>query len=120
MMSDDETAKMTTTFVKGSPFLYNTYENPDAVILQSPVITRLYDDNGQPILLNDGDVLTADHIGIEVTNKDRAPVPQTFVRNYGVFAPEGTVFMKLGNTIKIKLGQGENYLSLAALRLRRN
>ncbi|MCM3697977.1 discoidin domain-containing protein [Paenibacillus macerans] len=115
VMSDDETAKMTTTFVKGSPFLYNTYENPDAVILQSPVITRLYDDNGQPILLNDGDVLTADHIGIEVTNKDRAPVPQTFVRNYGVFAPEGTTFMKLGSTIKIKLGQGENYLSLAAL-----
>ncbi|CAM4522204.1 coagulation factor 5/8 type domain protein [Paenibacillus macerans] len=115
VMSDDETAKMTTTFVKGAPFLFNTYENPDAVILQSPVITRLYDDNNQPILLNDGDMLTADHIGIEVTNKDRAPVPQTFVRNYGVFAPEGTVFMKLGNTIKIKLGQGENYLSLAAL-----
>lgn len=115
IMSDDDTAKMSTTFVKGSPFLYNTFENPDAVIVQSPVITRLFDDNNQAILLNDGDVLTADHIGIEVTNKDKAPVPQTFVRNYGVFAPEGSVFMKLGNTIKIKLGQGENYLSLATL-----
>ncbi|MUG88214.1 coagulation factor 5/8 type domain protein [Paenibacillus timonensis] len=115
MMSDDDTAKMSTTFVKGSPFLYNTFENPDAAILQSQYITRLYDDHNQPILLNDGDVLTADHIGIEVTNQDKAPQPQTFVRQYGVFAPEGTVFMKLGNTIKIKFGPGGNYLSLAAL-----
>lgn len=115
VMSDDDTAKLSTTFVKGSPFLYNTFENPDAAILQSQYITRLYDDHNQPILLNDGDVLTADHIGIEVTNQDKAPQPQTFVRHYGVFAPEGTVFMKLGNTIKMKFGQDGNYLSLATL-----
>lgn len=78
-------------------------------------MTRLFDDNNKPILLNDGDVYTADHIGLEVTNKDKAPTPQTFVRNYGIFAPEGTTFMKLGNTIKIKLGSSENYMSLAAL-----
>lgn len=115
IMSDDDTAKMKTTFVKGSPFLYNTFEQPDAAVLQSANITRLFDDNNQPILLNDGDVLTADHIGIEVTNRDNAPTPQTFVRNYGVYAPEGTLFMKLGNTIKIKFGQGGDYLSLATL-----
>ena len=106
---------MKTTFVKGSPFLYNTFENPDAIVLQSPNITRLFDDQNQEILLKDGETLTADHIGIEVTNQDKAQTPQTFVRSYGVFAPEGTVFMKLGNTIKIKLGQGGNYLSLATL-----
>lgn len=115
ILSDDDTAKMSTTFVKGSPFLYNTYENPDAVILQSQAMTRLFDDNNNPVLLNDGDVYTADHIGLEVTNKDKAPTPQTFVRSYGIFVPEGTTFMKLGNTIKIKLGSSENYLSLAAL-----
>ncbi|RED56622.1 discoidin domain-containing protein [Cohnella lupini] len=115
ILSDDDTAKMRTTFVKGSPFLYNIYENPDAVILQSPAMTRLFDDNNNPVLLNDGDIYTADHIGLEVTNKDKAPTPQTFVRHYGIFAPEGTTFLKLGNTIKIKLGSGENYLSLAAL-----
>lgn len=115
IMSDDDTAKMNTTFVKGSPFLYNTFENPDAIVLRSPNITRLFDDQNQEILLKDGETLTADHIGIEVTNQDKAPKPQTFVRSYGVFAPEGTVFMKLGNTIKIKLGQGGNYLSLATL-----
>ncbi|KAI7265920.1 hypothetical protein KC345_g8333, partial [Hortaea werneckii] len=115
ILSDDDTAKMSTTFVKGSPYLFNTFENPDAVIIQSPAITRLFNDQNEPVLLNDGDTLTADHIGIEVTNKDKAPVPQTFIRSYGIFAPEGTVFMKLGNTIKIKLGGGEDYLSLATL-----
>ncbi|MCM3629784.1 discoidin domain-containing protein [Paenibacillus glycanilyticus] len=115
ILSDDDTSKMRTTFVKGSPFLYNAYENPDAVTLQSPAMTRLFDDNNNPVLVNDGDVYTADHIGLEVTNKDKAPTPQTFVRHYGIFVPEGTTFRKLGNTIKIKLGSGEDYLSLAVL-----
>ncbi|RPK27968.1 discoidin domain-containing protein [Paenibacillus xylanexedens] len=115
IMSDDDTAKMNTTFVKGSPFLYNTFANPDTIIVRSPNITRLFDDQNREIVLKDGESLTADHIGVEITNQDRAPKPQTFTRNYGIFAPEGTVFMKLGNTLKIKLGQSENYLSLATL-----
>ncbi|MFB5674109.1 discoidin domain-containing protein [Paenibacillus terreus] len=115
ILSDDDTAKMSTTFVKGSPYIYNTFENPDAIILQSPVITGLYDDNGKPVLENDGDTLTADHIGIKVTNKDRAPVPQTFDRYYGVFAPPGTVFTRLGSNIKMKLGSGGDYLSIATM-----
>ncbi|MUG68452.1 coagulation factor 5/8 type domain protein [Paenibacillus campinasensis] len=114
ILSDDDTAKMSTTFVKGSPFLYNTFENPDAVIIHSPVLSRLFDDNNNPVLVNDGDVLVTDHIGFEVVNQDRAPAPQTFVRSYGIYAPPGTTFMKLGNTVKIKLGQGD-YLSIAAL-----
>ncbi|MFB5760943.1 discoidin domain-containing protein [Paenibacillus medicaginis] len=115
ILSDDGTAKMSTTFVKGSPYIYNTFANPDAIILQSPVITGLFDDNGKPVLENDGDTLTADHIGIKVTNKDRAPVPQTFDRYYGVFAPPGTVFTRLGSNIKMKLGSGGDYLSIATL-----
>ncbi|WKL03216.1 discoidin domain-containing protein [Paenibacillus amylolyticus] len=36
IMSDDDTAKVNTTFVKGSPFLYNTFENPDTILIRSP------------------------------------------------------------------------------------
>lgn len=115
ILSDDGTAKMSTTFVKGSPYIYSTFENPDAIILQSPVITGLFDDKGSPVLENDGDTLTADHIGIKVTNKDRAPVPQTFDRYYGIFAPPGTVFTRLGGNIKMKLGSDGDYLSIATL-----
>ncbi|MFF2908378.1 discoidin domain-containing protein [Paenibacillus sp. NPDC057934] len=114
ILSDDETAKIKTTFVKGSPYIYNTFENPDAVILQSPAITGLFDDQGQPLEVEDGESWTADHIGITVTNKDKAPKPQTFVRNYGVFVPPGTTFTKIGSMLKIKLGEGD-YLSLATL-----
>ncbi|MEK3824697.1 discoidin domain-containing protein [Paenibacillus sp. FSL K6-1558] len=115
IMSDDDTAKVSTTFVKGSPFLYNTFENPDTILLRSPNITRLFDDQNREIMLKDGESWTGDHIGIEVTNQDRAPSPQTFTRNYGLYAPEGTTLIKLGNTLKIKLGSNENYLSLATL-----
>jgi len=115
VMSDDETEKMKTTFVKGSPYLYNTFENPDAVVLRTANLTRIYDESGRTIELQDGDVVTADHLGLEITNTDRAPVPETFERNYGVFAPPGTTFMKLGDTIKIKFAGDETYLSLAAL-----
>ncbi len=115
IMSDDDSVKMETTFVKGSPYLYNTFENPDAVILQSPVMARLFDDHNNPVLENDGDVLVSDHIGIEVVNTDRAPKPESFVRHYGIFAPPGTKFVKLGNTIKLKFANGDNYLSVAAM-----
>lgn len=115
IMSDDDTAKVNTTFVKAPPFLYNTFENPDTILIRSPNITRLFDDQNREIVLKDGESWTGDHIGVEITNQDRAPSPQTFIRNYGLYAPEGTTFIKLGNTLKIKLGSGENYLSLATL-----
>lgn len=115
MLSDDKTPKMQTTFVKGSPYLHSTFEQPDSVVLRAANLTRLYDADGRTIDLEDGGILTADHIGIEITNTDRAPEPQTFHRQYGLFAPPGTTFMKLGDTLKIKFAEGDGYLSLAVL-----
>jgi len=115
VLSDDSTAKMRTTLVKGSPYVYHTFSDPNAVEIYSPALTRIFDDSGATILSTDGSSLTADHIGIEVTNVDGAPTPRTFVRHYGVFAPPGTVFTKAGNKIKIRLGSGQNYLSIAVL-----
>ncbi|MCQ4088299.1 discoidin domain-containing protein [Saccharibacillus sp. JS10] len=114
MMSDDKTPKMKTTFVKGSPYLYNTFETSDSVVLRTANLTRLYDESGSTIELQDGEAITADHLGLTITNTDRAPQQQTFERNYGVFVPPGTTMMKLGDTIKIKFPE-EAYLSLAAL-----
>ena len=115
VLSDDSTDKMKVTFVKGSPYIFTTFSDPNTPEIYSAVITRFFDDNNNEILTTDGASVTADHIGIEITNKDSAPTPQTFVRPYGVFAPQGTVFTRVGNKVKIKLGDGKNYLSLAAL-----
>ncbi|NLA52718.1 MAG: coagulation factor 5/8 type domain protein, partial [Alcaligenaceae bacterium] len=113
ILSDDHTPKMKNTFVKGSPYLFSEFADPDTVEIYSNVAVRFFDSYNNDILLNDGDFVTTDHIGIEVLNKDDAG--NHVVRFYGVFAPWGTVFRKVGDKIKISLGSGQNYLSIASL-----
>lgn len=115
VLSDGAAEKMKTTFVKGSPYLYSEFSDPNSPELYLPATVRFFNDQNAPILAADGATITADHIGIEVTNLDGAPAPQTVKRTYGVFAPPGTTFKKVGAKLKIQLGQGQNYLSLAAL-----
>ena len=114
VFSDDDTAKMSSTLVQGSPFIYNTFTTPE-VQLTSYNIARLFDAGGNAILANDFDTYQGDHIGIELATPDNAPTPQTKTRWYGVFAPAGSTFVRIGGAIKVKLAGGQNYLSLATL-----
>ena len=107
VFSDDGTPKMRNTIIKGSPYVYSIFTDPDSVEISSPAIVGLFDDNNNPILVNDGDSIVTDHIGIEVRNTNTAPVSQTHYRSYGIFAPPGTVFTRVGSKIKIRLGSGQ-------------
>ncbi|WP_379131860.1 discoidin domain-containing protein [Paenibacillus sp. sgz500958] len=115
VLSDGATEKMKTTFIKGSPYLFSTFSDPTSPELYLPATTRFFDDNNNTILTTDGATLTADHIGIEITNLDGSATPVTVKRIYGVFAPSGSTFKKVGAKVKITLGGGQNYLSLAAM-----
>ncbi len=115
VFSDDDTPKMKTTLIKGSPYIYNTFTDPASVEISGTSIVGMFDDNNKPILTKDGDTLTADHIGIEVTNTDTAPVTDVLTHYYGVFVPEGSVFTRVGSKLKIKLGSGQNYMSVGLL-----
>ncbi len=115
VLSDGATEKMKTTFVKGSPYLFSQFSDPNTPELYLPTAVRFFDDNNNTILTADGTSVTADHIGLEITNSNGAPTPATVTRHYGVFAPAGTVFQKVGAKVKIKLGGGQHYLSLAAI-----
>ncbi|MCD2346198.1 discoidin domain-containing protein [Clostridium guangxiense] len=115
VLSDNDAEKMKTTFVKGSPYIFSQFSDPNSVELYSTVITKIYDDNNNAVLLNDGETITADHIGIEVTNVDGAPTPSNIKKYYGIFAPQGTVFKKVGAKIKMQLGGGQGYLSIATM-----
>ncbi|MFY0577186.1 glycosyl hydrolase [Cystobacter fuscus] len=81
--------------------------------LYSARITQILDDQGSAILTTDGASVTTDRIAVKVSNPDGGGTLQT--RYYGLFAPAGTVFRKVGPKIKIQLGGGQGYLSLAAL-----
>ncbi|MEW9699953.1 discoidin domain-containing protein [Paenibacillus sp. SI8] len=111
----DGTSEIKTTFVKGSPYLYNTFRDPTSAQLYLPATTRFFDDNNNTILATDGATLTADHIGIQVTNSNGAPTPAQVTRYYGVNVPAGTIFTKIGSKLKMQLGGGQNYMSLATL-----
>ncbi|MCZ8518428.1 MULTISPECIES: galactose-binding domain-containing protein [Paenibacillus] len=116
VLSDSATEdKMKVTFVKGSPYIYAQFSDPNSAEIYSPAITRLFNDANGSVLAADGATLTADHIGIEVTNTNGAPTPAQVKRYYALNAPAGTVFKRVGPKIKITLPSGQNYLSLAAL-----
>ncbi|WEK55864.1 MAG: discoidin domain-containing protein [Candidatus Cohnella colombiensis] len=115
VLSDNNVDKMKTTFVKGSPYLYSLFNDATTPEIYLPATTRFFDDNNNTILTTDGATFTGDHIGIEIINSDGAPTPSMVTRSYGVFAPPGTVFTRAGVKLKLSLGGGQNYLSLATL-----
>ena len=115
VLSDNDTEKMKSTFVKGSPYIYSEFSDPNSVEIYSTAIDKIFDENGNTILGKSGDEISTDHIGIEIENTTEDPDKETITRYYGVFAPEGTVFKRGGNKIKIQLGNGEKYLSIATM-----
>ncbi len=113
VLSDNATDKFKVTFVKGSPYLFTQFSDPSSVELYSARITQLFDDRGTALLTTDGATVTTDRVGVKVVTPDGGGTLQT--RFYGLFAPAGTVFKKVGPKLKIQLGGGQGYLSVAAL-----
>jgi len=115
VLSDDATPKMTSTLVQGSPFIYNTFANPEKVLIMAYNIVRLFDKDGKTVLANDSDVLSGDIVGMEVLSTDKGPTPKTSSHYYGLFAPAGSTFLRIGNAIKITLPADQQYLSVATM-----
>lgn len=115
--SDDDTPKMLTTLAKGSPYAYTTFTDRNAVELNITDLVKLFDENGNTILTEDGQTVTVDHFGIEAANESEAPGDgnKKQFHYYGVYMPEGTTVTKVGNKLKIKLGSNQNYLVIGAL-----
>ncbi|WHY17219.1 discoidin domain-containing protein [Paenibacillus sp. G2S3] len=114
VLSDDNTFKMKTTLVKGSPYFYNEFTDSNAPFLVlNGTSTRFFDNNNATILAADGSSITADHIGVEVANVDSGGNSKT--RSYGLFAPAGTVFNREAGKLTIHLGNQEKYLSIGTL-----
>jgi hypothetical protein len=69
VLSDNDTEKMKTTFVKGSPYIYTQFSDSNSPEIYSTNITRIYDNNGGDILVNDGDSISTDHIVHQIQMK---------------------------------------------------
>ena len=69
-LADENHVAMTSTFVKGSPYIYTEYGDTKSVYISSSAITSIFDGNGNEILAKKLDSMKADHIGLEITDSD--------------------------------------------------
>ncbi len=115
--SDDDTAKMKSTLLKGSPYAYTTFTDPTSVELNVNNLVKFMDDNGNQIIVKDGVTTTIDHFAVESQNYSEAPGDGNKLQYhyYGVYMPEGSKVTKVGNKLKISLGSNQNYLVVGAL-----
>ncbi|MCR5703429.1 MAG: discoidin domain-containing protein [Eubacterium sp.] len=115
--SDNDTPKMLSTLVKGSPFVYNTFTDRNAVELNVNNIVKFFDKNGNEILEDENGQVTIDHFAVETENESEAPGDgnKKQYHYYGVYMPENTKVYRVGNKLKIQLGSNQNYLVIGAL-----
>jgi len=115
VVSDDATEKLKFTIVKGSPYVYGYVNNHQAAEIYSNHITRLFDRNGNTVTLTDGNSITTDVLGIEITNTEEPVGSPSVTRYYGLFLPAGSKVLKAGNKLKLELGGAGQYFSVATL-----
>lgn len=116
--SDDDTPKMLSTIVKGSPFVYNTFADPNSAQITITNLEEIYDDDGNKILTEEGDKIVTDHIGLKIKNESKSPESGDNTEQhhfYGVFAPKNTTFIRTQGKIIVQLGNGENYMSVGVM-----
>ena len=115
--SDNNTKKMLNTIVKGSPFVYSQFSDPKSAEINIGNLVKFFDENGNQILTGDDDQITIDHFGIEAQNESEAPGEgnKKQFHYYGVYLPKNSKVVKVGNKLKIQLGDNQNYMVVGAL-----
>ena len=111
---DAKGLSMTTTFVKGSPYIYTEVPQDRDMVINANYITKIVNDKGNDILQANGDIYTGDHIAIEITDADNKEKTKTSKNYYCINVPEGTTFKKVGNKLKLAIN-GEKYMSVATM-----
>ncbi len=112
---DDSHRAMKATFVKGSPYIFTEYGDTRTIYVSAPALAEIYNGAGNTILVSDQDTITADHIGIKVVDDDNKDKTKTSETNYCLTVPEGTVFKKIGNYIKITFPGNNGYMSIGTM-----
>lgn len=118
-LCDEDGLKMTSTLVKGSPYVFTEYEGNQTVFISSSSITEFFDGNGKAILTAEGQTVTADHIGFTSVDAENEKAGNDG-SYFAISAPEGTVFTakSVGKNTLIKVefpSAKETYMSFGAM-----
>lgn len=116
---DGNGLQMKSTFVKGSPYIFNDFCDNTTVFISSTTIDEIFDGNGNEILMNSKDEITTDHIGFKSLDDENTKAGNEGAY-YCINVPEGTTFktMVAGSNYKIKItfpSSEDNYMSIAAM-----
>ena len=112
---DQNGPAMTNTITKGCPYVFTEFGDKREVSILSAGITGIFNDAGQSILTADNVPLTADHIGIEITDNDNKAGTLTSKNWYSICVPEGTVFRKVGGRIRMTFPAADGYMSVGTM-----
>lgn len=112
-LCDDDHVAMENTFVKGSPYIYSDFKDTRSFTINSPNITSVFDGQGAEIL--ESGSITADCIGLEITDNDNQAKTDTSKSYYCLNLPEGTVFKKVGKNIRVTFMGADRYMSLGTM-----
>ena len=114
-LCDDNHVAMQSTHVKGSPYIFTEYGTTRTIYISSSADAQCFDANGNAILANNLDKITADHIGLQVTDDDNKNGTKNSTSYYCLTVPENTTFKKIGSYIKVTFPADNGYMSIGTM-----
>ena len=114
-LCDDNHVAMQSTHVKGSPYIFTEYGTTRTIYISSSADAQCFDANGNAILANNLDKITADHIGLQVTDDDNKNGTKNSTSYYCLTVPENTTFKKIGSYIKVTFPSDDGYMSIGTM-----
>ena len=114
-LCDDNHVAMQSTHVKGSPYIFTEYGTTRTIYISSSADAQCFDANGNTILANNLDKITADHIGLQVTDDDNKNGTKNSTSYYCLTVPENTTFKKIGSYIKVTFPSDDGYMSIGTM-----
>lgn len=113
-LCDDNGVQMQSTFVKGSPYIFSEFGKNTIVYISASKFRSIFNDSGNEIL-NDSKEITADHIGIQITDNDNKAGTDISNSYYCITVPEGTKFKKAGSKITVTFPSANGYMSVGSM-----
>lgn len=113
-LCDENGVAMTSTHVKGSPYIYATFNNKENISISSSSFDGFFDDDGNAIL-SKGTTITTDHIGVKITDSDNKEKTKTSTTYYCISFPENTRIKNIGSSLKVSFEDSDQYLSVGTM-----
>lgn len=113
-LCDDSGMLMSTTYVKGCPYLFSELGEIKTLYLSVQNLVKFFDDNGEEILKT-GESIETDHIGVMVTDNDNKDKTYTSTSYYCINLPVGTRLRNTGGKVVIGFRENNSYMSVGTM-----